>query len=153
MLLYDMLISFTDMRFQTISAYIKSPALPGFEKTLSSKPKTPPENKILVAVLLEHALLQFLGCIEAHFFLSVVHGSYFNDNGQVSTRLDRNGHAGHGNIQNRGSLSIQSETVILLALFPRLQIDDQLDLSVILMAPTPKIRRTSTMPMPRSSMK
>ena len=43
----------------------------------------------LVAVLLEHALLQLLGRVEAHLLLAVVHRCDLDDNGEVTAGLDR----------------------------------------------------------------
>lgn len=81
-----------------------------------------------VAVLLEHTLLQLLRGVEAHLLLTVIHRCNLDDNGEVTAGLYRNGQARNRDIEDGGRLAVHAETVVLLAVLPRLEVDDKLNL-------------------------
>ena len=106
-----------------------------------------------VAVLLEHTLLQLLRGIEAHLLLTVIHRCNLDDNGKVTAGLYRNGQARNRDIEDGVVWLSMPRRSYCLPSSHGSRLMTSSTFSVILIAPIPKIRRTSTMPMPRSSIK
>ena len=72
-------------------------------------------------------LCKSFGRVKAHLFLAVVHGCHFNDNGQISARLNRNCDGRYLYIQQRGIVFLQPQPVIDTVIPPLFQVHDQIN--------------------------
>jgi len=79
----------------------------------------------------QDVLVEFAGAVVAHFFEALVHGSGFDDDGDVAARLYRDFELGHFDTEDIHGEFIHADAVVDFVWIPVFQLDDELDLLFI----------------------
>ena len=76
----------------------------------------------------QDVLVEFAGAVVAHFFEALVHGSGFDDDGDVAARLYRDFELGHFDAEDIDGEFVHADTVVDFVGVPVFELDDELDL-------------------------